>query len=653
MPFYVGNVIGSKRKRCPEFLYHVEQHKNNTLTPNYGINRLFPATDRDAFDSITFGPDVGSSQPAVPNHEIMGDCRKVQFVVSMYGTPPFFPYLYYYDTNFDIAISGGGQLILDGNGDVYCYMQLLIDNYVANTVAELNVAWTVPYLGPNQKYTLIFGVDPTVNLTSLAIYDPNPTSQIPWECWLNGVFPNDYTIYGSLTGSYVLPTSCSTWMPNLNVSMAMDGTSKILGWALFKDTFLNASDVDYWTNQHDWMTDPGCIGSCETKTGDLDTSFNPNITSTQAIAVQDMALQTDNKIIIGGAFTDVSGVFQRNLARLNADGSLDTGFNTGANPGVDGEINVVEIQPDGKILIGGQFNLVRGVAQSRIARLNQDGSLDTTFNNASQGPVGADGTIRTISVQPSGKILVSGTFNNIRGVFKNKFARLNADGTVDTAFNAGTNIGIQNGPDVIRKFHTLPDSKILVSGGFRDIRGVTQRGIAKLLDDGSLDTTFNTGASPGAEELFGDAIVWDFIVQATGKIVCVGTFERLRGVNKRYIGRLNADGSLDTTFYSGSIGFPQAALTVSELFNKKIFVGGRFDAIDGRQLRSFVLLDQNGNAETNYNVGANPGSERIVSSSTFPAWVQESIVQPDCKILICGWISTVRGQVRPHIARLI
>ena len=142
-----------------------------------------------------------------------------------------------------------------------------------------------------------------------------------------------------------------------------------------------------------------------------------------------VAVQPDGKILIGGSFGTYNGAAAVGVTRLNADGALDTTFNPGG-AGADGQVVAVAVQPDGKILIGGFFTTYNGVTAYRVARLNADGTRDTTFN---AGYVAPSTNANALAVQPDGKILVGGYF----GPGPTKLTRLNADGTRDATFNPG------------------------------------------------------------------------------------------------------------------------------------------------------------------------------------------------------------------------
>jgi len=132
------------------------------------------------------------------------------------------------------------------------------------------------------------------------------------------------------------------------------------------------------------------------------TGANSNVTK--------IKLQNDNKIILAGAFTTYNGVSANQIIRLYPTGSKDNSFNSGSGvSGVGSFIHAIAIQSDGKILIGGDFSIYNGTPANYIARLNSNGTIDTTF----QTGVGANYKVLTIDVLQSGKILIGGYFFHI------------------------------------------------------------------------------------------------------------------------------------------------------------------------------------------------------------------------------------------------
>jgi uncharacterized delta-60 repeat protein len=253
--------------------------------------------------------------------------------------------------------------------------------------------------------------------------------------------------------------------------------------------------------------------------GSLDTGFNPGTGANSWIRA--IILQPDGKILIGGWFTSYNGTGRNFVARLNADGSLDTGFNPGT--GAIDWVYAMALQPDGKILIGGLFTSYNGTPRNRVARLNADGSLDTGFNPGT----GANNLVYTMAVQPDGKIFIGGFFINYNGTPRRSIARLNAGGSLDTGFNPGTGAN-----DGVMAISLQPDGKILIGGWFQSYNGTPRNRLARLNTDGSLDTGFDPGTGANAP-------VYTMALQSDGKILIGGDFTSYDGTGRNRIARVN------------------------------------------------------------------------------------------------------------------
>jgi uncharacterized delta-60 repeat protein len=328
--------------------------------------------------------------------------------------------------------------------------------------------------------------------------------------------------------------------------------------------------------------------------GTVDTSFNTGGTVGVGNTVHEIAIQSDGKILIGGEFTTVRGTTQNRIARLNTDGTLDTGFNTGGTVGVnlDG-VRTIAIQSDGKIIIGGPFTTARGTTQNYIARLNTDGTLDTGFNTG--GTVGTSGSVRVARIQSDGKIFIGGVFTTVRGTTQNRIARLNTDGTLDTSFNTGGTVGVTA---AVQTAVIQPDGKIIIGGLFAAARGTTRNRIARLETDGTLDTSFNTGGTVGVAGAT-TPTVHAVALQPDGKIIVGGEFTTARGTTQNYIARLDADGMLDTGFNTGgTVGVDDVVYAAALQHDGRVVIGGNFIAARGTtQNRIARLLDTDGTLE--------------------------------------------------------
>ncbi|MFP5445738.1 MAG: fibronectin type III domain-containing protein, partial [Betaproteobacteria bacterium] len=178
----------------------------------------------------------------------------------------------------------------------------------------------------------------------------------------------------------------------------------------------------------------------------------------------------------------VGGQMRNRIARLNADGTLDAGFNPDAN----NFVSSVAVQPDGKVLVGGSFTSMGGQMRNRIARLNADGTLDEGFN-----PDVPNGLVFSVAVQPDGKVLVGGSFTNVGGQTRNRIARLNADGTLDADFNPDANSDVSS-------LAVQPDGKVLVGGSFTSMGGLMRNRIARLsVPEAALQSLEATASGDG------------------------------------------------------------------------------------------------------------------------------------------------------------
>ena len=234
--------------------------------------------------------------------------------------------------------------------------------------------------------------------------------------------------------------------------------------------------------------------------GTVDVAFNANTNG----AVLDIAVQADGKILVAGGFSDIGGTARNHIARLDGATGLPDSF----NPNADSTVFAIAVQPDGKILASGFFNNIGGQARNQIARLEADGRLDRTLDLNMVATVGQFGYVEAIAVQPDGKILIGGQFTTVLGVTRRNIARLNADGTLDTAFNPNPN-------NDVASIAVQADGKILVGGQFTSIGGQTRNRIARLDATTGLADSFNPNANDP---------VYSIVVQADGKILVGGHF---------------------------------------------------------------------------------------------------------------------------------
>lgn len=363
--------------------------------------------------------------------------------------------------------------------------------------------------------------------------------------------------------------------------------------------------------------------------GGVDTQLVPDFINSY---VTQTLVQPDGKILMIGYFSAVGSASRSGIARLQSDGLADAAFNTGA--GANSTVYGLARQPDGKVLVVGDFTTMNGVARNKVARLNVDGTLDTTFNPGS----GADSTVSAILVQPDGKLLIGGRFLNYNGTPREYLARLNADGSLDTSFTGPDFAGI--GGWSVAALALQADGKALVAGSFYFTAGGAS--ICRVTTTGARDTTFNgpvKGATSAAD--FNTLNSIDSIaVQLDGKILIAGGFGAYNSTVRCGLARLTTTGALDTAFPATSNSQCECRSVLVQP-DGKILVGGTFTNFNGASAAHLVRLSSAGVVDTVF--GAAPGPTATVNSLS---------MQADGKIVLATEFGNFQSQLNQPIYRM-
>ena len=341
--------------------------------------------------------------------------------------------------------------------------------------------------------------------------------------------------------------------------------------------------------------------------GTVDASYSTAITIGTGNAYSTsskLCLQSDQKVVVYGGFNNWGGVsgFSK-LTRVLTDGTLDTAFCINASEGnkLNGTIYAIYKQPDGKILIGGSFyyHSLADSVKSNFIRLNADGTLDTAFMaNISQ----IASPVLTIDVQSDGKILIGGSFTSYQVVGRSYLLRLNTDGTIDSAFCANA---VDNNPsaafnNAVRAIKVQSDGKILVGGSFTNYRTVTGNNLCiRLNSDGTLDSSFTATVSGG--DKFNAATagtgVGCFALDSVNSIYIGGAFINYNAVTGRNrLIKVGSTGTLDSTWTTNASGTSKFSSTVNSIiaYNSYIYIGGNFTNHSGSSPAAsyFLRLDR-------------------------------------------------------------
>ncbi|TXT51486.1 MAG: hypothetical protein FD140_1524 [Limisphaerales bacterium] len=367
--------------------------------------------------------------------------------------------------------------------------------------------------------------------------------------------------------------------------------------------------------------------------GSVDTTF-----TTLAGAngfVQAVALQPDGRLVIGGDFTLFNNVARGRLARINPDGSLDTSFLL-SGTGAGAAVLTLALQPDGRVIAGGSFTNLNSTNRNRIARLNSDGAIDSSFNPGAgvDNPVFASAVYTTGA--NSGKILIGGAFSTFNGSPRNCLARLNSDGSLDTSFVIGNGA---NGN--VHAITIQSDGKVLVGGDFTAFNGAPRTaGLARLNSDGSVDASFNP-TGPGV-----NGSVRVIRIQSDGKLLVGGLFTTVNGVTNNFYARLSRDADVDTAFGLAGVGGADNAVYAIELQgDDKILLAGDFTRCNGVTRNRITRLNANGTVDPTINFGT--GANGFIGALALP-FAANGIQQ----IVAAGGFTTFNGLPANYLTRL-
>ena len=362
------------------------------------------------------------------------------------------------------------------------------------------------------------------------------------NCFSNAQIFNSQIVTAKLLsdGKILLVTNASElnnkYIPSLirlNADGSIDNTfnynnSKTLGNAIIYNTnilvqsdgkYLIAYDESYGRTFVRINTD-----------GSIDATYKAGYFDGSPAQIEDIKLQNDNKLLVGGNFQYFNGKYVDKLIRINTDGSLDSTFKT---IGFNSPIRKITVNNDGKIFVAGLFSRNGTKIINGIIKLNIDGSVDNSFDFAFNGSYVVP--FFYVEILPQNKLLV---VNQI-GSNSPQIQRLNSDGTIDNSFPTITNVKVDNSNI---KMTLQSDNFIYINGSFNTINGTTANGLIRMSYDGLIDKSLNVGdgfSNNNQGTLFNSPMITN-----DKKIIVYGNFVKYNGKKIKYFTKINYDGSI-------------------------------------------------------------------------------------------------------------
>lgn len=432
--------------------------------------------------------------------------------------------------------------------------------YLGNSSAVSSIDWaqaSVQELNLNNNPTLTFS-NGILGQTSTLLLKQNQVGQktVTWPAnvlWSGGIAPSLISVPSVVVDSgLTVGSGFSGFVGNIKVQP--DGKILVVG---------------SFSNYNGNIT-PGIVRL--NTDGSYDNTFN--VGSGTNAGVRGLALQSDGKVIINGYFTSYDGNSCNFIARLNSDGSYDNTFNIGTGFNNAGR-NLI-LQPDGKIIVVGDFGDYNGTPAGYIVRLNSDGTIDGSFTTG----IGFNNSPQTLILQSDLKMVIVGGFNDYNGTSCNGIVRLNPDGTPDTTYITNTGTGFPGGT---YDMDIQTDGKIIVVGSFNQYNGsFIGNNIVRINTDGTYDATLVTGGGFSTQ-------VGAVKIDSAGKILVGGYFNNYNGDTANRFIRLNSDGSVDSSFNIGN-GFNDGVTAITIQSDGKILTGGQFTSFNGTSRVRFARL---------------------------------------------------------------
>jgi uncharacterized delta-60 repeat protein len=340
---------------------------------------------------------------------------------------------------------------------------------------------------------------------------------------------------------------------------------------------------------------------CPTGPGSLDVSFDPSAGGAQldfaggVPGVQALLLDPDGRILIGGEFAAANGTVRRRLARLHQDGTVDPSFHPGL--GLDGEVTAMARQPDGAIVVAGVFTAADGQRRGQVARLDTKGAVDPGFRVTLAGSTWMSVTYPTsVAVQKDGHVWVCGSFSEVNGAPCSHVARLNPDGTLDPNFHLD-DVAPQGTQWVDRVF-VQDDGDVILGGCWTN----PACSLVRLNFYGNPDASFLCPKATGFDAN-SPGHIEDLATHLDGRIAIVGDFRTVNGVTRNGVAWLQPNGALDLTFDPGSGAEDSTARRVVIEPDGRVVIGGWFMRVRGAERRGFARFNPDGTLDSAFDPG--------------------------------------------------
>jgi uncharacterized delta-60 repeat protein len=348
-----------------------------------------------------------------------------------------------------------------------------------------------------------------------------------------------------------------------------------------------------------------------------------------------MREQPDGKVIIGGRFQSINDVARANIARLNADGSVDLSWNPGANSGVYAIALLNNV-----VYAGGGFTMIGGQSRAYIAGIDATTGLATPWNPS------ADDLVSALTIAGN-TVYVGGSFANLGGLSRTAIGAVDATSGLATPFSTYIfgDTGGYGSPVVFAI--SIQGNTLYIGGSFTSVGGQARTALAALdATTGSptaWDPGINVSANTGCEITHNTGEVRSLALSG-GTIFVAGSFDYVGGQQRSCLAALDLATGAATTWNPNVVGERVVSIALS---GSTLYAAGSFNGIGGKPRQGLAALD----TETGFATDWDPGAQLVfIDSFGFSGVANISLVGD--AVYVGGGFSSVVGQQRIGIAAL-
>lgn len=495
---------------------------------------------------------------------------------------------YYYCSNvtglsagtiFDTYLVLGASVTVNGATILTCLLSLGMDydNGDINQIEIISDGYGYSELGCTSCLTNITTSEICFYLEAASVGDG------AWNCVIDksGVF-NGRPYYEIVSGDCTTALGIYVWWNSLSdrweLTESLGNSATVYCYNENPGLYPTTDGTYFWsTDPATYLISTSILGGCP--------AFTPTgLTEFTSFYFTD-EINNETFAYVYGEFTGYTynNTKVNRLVKLNKNLTVDYTFTGGTGFNADFyAYQSITQQPDGKIIVTGNFTQYSGVSLNRIVRLNTDGSIDNTFTVGT----GFDNFSLGSAIDSTGKIVILGLFSSYSGISSPKIIRLNSNGSQDATFNVGTGFNT-TGVEILMN----TDDSMYIAGYFNSYNGTsTPQGITKLLSTGVIDTSFSggTGYNTGNNQPNG-------LMRISGEtsFYTFGYFTSYSGISANRIIKLNSNGTQDMSFDSGT-GFDDIVYHGYVIWDDKLLFDGKFTTYNGTSSNGTIVLNSDG-----------------------------------------------------------